>query len=79
MERHSTRLTKQFFNGSIEIRFPDELHCIAFVQGCHWEEKGKGQEDGEGRKERGEEIIADIAACVRGLAWLGREVEPCEF
>jgi len=30
-------------------------------------------------RERGEEIIAGMAACVRGLAWLGREVEPCEF
>ena len=30
-------------------------------------------------RERGGEIIAGMAACVRGLAWLGREVEPCEF
>ena len=30
-------------------------------------------------RERGGEIIAGMAACVRGLAWLGREAEPCEF
>lgn len=42
LEGCSSHFTKQFFNGSIEIRFPNELHCIAFVQGCHWEEKGNG-------------------------------------
>lgn len=33
-ERYSTRLTKQFFNESIEIRFPDELHCIELHRFC---------------------------------------------
>lgn len=33
----------------------------------------------ERERERAGEIIAGMAACVRGLAWLGREVEPCEF
>lgn len=52
------------------------------MQSCLWEEeKGEGWEDGEeGARENQEgEIIAGIVACVRGLAWLGREVEPCEF
>lgn len=34
-------------------------------------EGARGNEEGE--------IIAGMAACVRGLAWLGREVEACEF
>lgn len=59
------------------------MNCTASLlcKAAFGNRKGKGSEDREGRSERERrgEIIAGIVACVRGLAWLGREVEPCEF